>query len=165
MDIIKEKLTNNKDDIFDTTPRWESYNSLINDNTLEDGSKKKFMAFSVLIGSLFTNLLLFKVEILEQLILIINKNVKSFFERFDKEVRTTSFGEEKDEEEESKESNDCGECHDSSNKRCVVQQDENGEWNATIVHMSELEQSENEQMKKEDENVLEQEKKDKDKDV
>ena len=41
--ISGEKLTNNKDDIFDTTPRWESYNSLINDNTLENGSKKKAM--------------------------------------------------------------------------------------------------------------------------
>jgi hypothetical protein len=165
MNIIKEKLTNNKDNYFDTTPRWESYNSLMNDNTLENGSKKKIMAFSVLIGSLFTNLLLFKVEILEELIIIISKNVKSFFQRFDKEVRTTHFGQDEEvKEEESKKSNDCGECDDYCNKRCVVEQNENGEWNADIIQKSELE-PENEQMKKEDENVLEQEQNDKDKDV
>ena len=56
-------------------------------------------------------------------------------------------------------------CDDYCNKRCVVEQNENGEWNAAIIQKSELEESENEQMKKEDENVLEQEKKDKDKDV
>ena len=55
MDIIKEKITNNKHDFFDTTPRWESYNSLMNDTTLEDRVKKKVMAFTVLIGSLFTS--------------------------------------------------------------------------------------------------------------
>lgn len=43
------------------------------------------------------------------------------------------------------------------NKRCVVKQDDDGEWNATIVQMSELEQ-----MTNEDHDALE---KDKDKDI
>ena len=43
------------------------------------------------------------------------------------------------------------------NKRCVVKQSDDGEWNATIVQKSELEQ-----MMNEDNNILE---KEKDKDI
>ena len=54
---------------------------------------------------------------------------------------------------------------EEDDSRYVVKQDDNGEWNATIVQKSELEpesEPENEQMKKEDVNVLEQQDKDKD---
>ena len=56
-------------------------------------------------------------------------------------------------EEESKEDSE----EDVLNKRCTVERNEDGEWNATIVQMSELEQ-----MMDEDHDALE---KDKDKDI
>ena len=106
-----------------------------------------FISFFVLSGNVLTNSLIesynFSKFVLEEMT-VYYKN----FNSIPSEVNIVENNE-KVLEEESKEDSE----EDLLNKRCTVERNEDGEWNATIVQKSELEQ-----MTNEDHNILEKDK-------
>ena len=112
---------------------------------------KMFISFFVLSGNLLTNSLIESYSFSK----FVFNEMTVYYENLNSITSAVNIVEsnEKVLEEESKEDSE----EDVLNKRCTVERNEDGEWNATIVQMSELEQ-----MKDEDHNILE---KDKDKDI
>ena len=108
---------------------------------------KMFISFFVLSGNVLTNSLIesysFSKFVLEEMT-VYYKN----FNSIPSEVNIVENNE-KVFQEESKEDSE----EDLLNKRCTVERNDDGEWNATIVQKSELEQ-----MNNEDHNILEKDK-------
>ena len=108
---------------------------------------KMFISFFVLSGNVLTNSLIesynFSKFVLEEMT-VYYKN----FNSIPSEVNIVENNE-KVFQEESKEDSE----EDLLNKRCTVERNDDGEWNATIVQKSELEQ-----MTNEDHNILEKDK-------
>ena len=112
---------------------------------------RMFISFFVLSGNVLTNSLIESYNFSK----FVFHEMTVYYENLNSITSAVNIVEsnEKVLQEESKEDSE----EDVLNKRCVVQQNEEGEWNATIVQMSELEQ-----MTDEDHDALE---KEKDKDI
>ena len=112
---------------------------------------RMFISFFVLSGNVLTNSLIESYNFSK----FVFHEMTVYYENLNSITSAVNIVEsnEKVLEEESKEDSE----EDVLNKRCVVKQNDEGEWNATIVQMSELEQ-----MMDEDHDALE---KEKDKDI
>lgn len=112
---------------------------------------KMFISFFVLSGNVLTNSLIESYNFSK----FVFDEMTVYYENLNSITSAVNIVEsnEKVLQEESKEDSE----EDVLNKRCVVKQNDEGEWNATIVQMSELEQ-----MMDEDHDALE---KEKDKDI
>tara|TARA_Y100000813_G_C24153630_1_gene348470 strand:- start:41 stop:487 length:447 start_codon:yes stop_codon:yes gene_type:complete len=112
---------------------------------------KIFISFFVLSGNVLTNSLIESYSFSK----FVFHEMTVYYENLNSITSAVNIVEsnEKVLQEESKEDSE----EDVLNKRCTVERNDDGEWNATIVQMSELEQ-----MKDEDHNILE---KEKDKDI
>ncbi len=131
--------------------KHKTFSDVYLDNTIDSELKKVILGYVVLFSNLFTNSSVLFVELMDKVFSFL----KNKFTELKEESLTQKFFN-KWKENITKEEDD---------SRYVVKQDENGEWNATIVQKSELEpelEPELEQMKKEDINVLEEQDKDKD---
>lgn len=112
---------------------------------------RMFISFFVLSGNVLTNSLIESYNFSK----FVFHEMTVYYENLNSITSAVNIVEsnEKVLQEESKEDSE----EDVLNKRCVVKQNDEGEWNATIVQMSELEQ-----MMDEDHDALE---KEKDKDI
>ena len=112
---------------------------------------KMFISFFVLSGNVLTNSLIESYNFSK----FVFHEMTVYYENLNSITSAVNIVEsnEKVLQEESKEDSE----EDILNKRCTVERNEDGEWNATIVQMSELEQ-----MMDEDHDALE---KEKDKDI
>ena len=108
---------------------------------------KMFISFFVLSGNVLTNSLIESYNFSK----FVFEEFTVYYQQLNSIPSEVNIVEntEKVFQEESKEDSE----EDLLNKRCTVERNEDGEWNATIVQMSELEQ-----MTNEDHNILEKDK-------
>lgn len=118
--------------------KHKTFSDVYLDNTINSELKKVILGYVVLSSNFFTNSSVIFVELIDKVFSFLKNK---FTELKEESLRQKFFNKWKE--------------------NITKKQDENSEWNATIVQKSELE-PENEQMTKEDINVLEQ---NKDKDI